>query len=147
MFLGLLNIVNNNYPVPINKTYNNEPQLNKADTSEKQAHFLDLNFSSTYSLNSSTHCFVGVGVTVAVPLLLKLARNLLIKYMYNELLLQLLNLAHLLTIISRECIPKIITLTCFNVDKSCYYTRCFFTLLPCIQYLFLAIFGSRRVEH
>ena len=41
----LLNIDNNHFPSLVNKIYPKELQLNKANTSDKQANFLDLNLS------------------------------------------------------------------------------------------------------
>lgn len=41
----LLNIDNNHFPSLVNKIYPHELQLNKANTSDKQANFLDLNLS------------------------------------------------------------------------------------------------------
>ncbi len=41
----LLNIDNNHFSSLVNKIYPNELQLNKANTSDKQANFLDLNLS------------------------------------------------------------------------------------------------------
>ena len=42
---NLLNIDNNHVPSLVNKIYPNELQLNKANTSEKQGNFRDLNIS------------------------------------------------------------------------------------------------------
>ena len=41
----LSNIDNNHFPSLVNKIYPDELQLNKANTSDKQANFFDLNLS------------------------------------------------------------------------------------------------------